>query len=60
MNEEKFLQLISLYDELVGIQTALLTMKDCLMLIPNKAYPQEIAKVENDLDIIYGVGNTNT
>ena len=27
MNEEKFLQLISLYDELVGIQTALLTTK---------------------------------
>ena len=27
MTDEKFIQLISLYDELVGIQTALLTTK---------------------------------
>ena len=30
------------------------------MLILNKASPQKMAKIENQLDIYYEIGNTNT
>ena len=35
-------------------------MKDCVILILNKAVPLNMTKVENDLDIYYAVANANT
>ena len=34
-------------------------MKDWVILILNKVLPWKMAKVENDLDIYYAVGNAN-
>ena len=41
------------------IESILVSIKDWVTLNLNLAY-LKIAKVENDLDIYYGVGNTNT
>ena len=35
-------------------------MKDWVILTLNKAAYLKMAKIENDLDIYYAVGNTNT
>ena len=42
------------------IKSVPVTMKDWVVLILNKASSYKMAKVENDLDIYYAVGNENT
>ena len=43
------------------IQTALVTIKECFILTMKKeAESLNMVKGENDLDIYYAVGNTNT
>ena len=50
------LSLICIYP----IESFPVTMKDWVILILNKASPQKKAKIENELDINYAIGNTNT
>ena len=42
------------------IESTSVSMKDWVILTLNKAACLKMAKVENDLDIYYAVGNTNT
>ncbi len=42
------------------IKSVPVTMKDWVILTLNKASPNKMVKVDNDLDIYYAVGNANT